>query len=252
MKSILLHFLTFTYSLLLLTACKIDGEEEITILSDGSGDVRVHFILPYQAFSKKDASEVHSLLEEITTRHSELSLLENDSCPYGNYCQALKLHLRFDSALDLERIILSEEAYFKNQPSPSASNEQSLDLVSALLGSIDAGIQPWGVDYHRRLDLSPLFKGKIKNGSILGDAEFRYILNSPMVPDSHNAETLDESSGKLVWKVPLKTYFDKPFTLRAYYARDEFRLFWALSLLLGVTLFIWLYKRTRLRRKTQR
>ena len=115
MKPLLLNLLISTYSLLLLSGCKIDGEEEITILSDGSGDVRVHFILPYKAFSKKEATEVHTLLEEIAARHSGLSLIENDSCPYGNYCQALKLHISFESALDLERIVLSEKVYFENQ-----------------------------------------------------------------------------------------------------------------------------------------
>ncbi len=252
MKSILFHFLVLSYSLLLLTGCKIDGEEEITIQSDGSGDIRVHFILPYKAFSKKEATEVHSLLEEISARHAGLSILENDSCPYGKYCQALKLHISFESALDLERIVLSEQAYFENQADPSTTDEGSLDMVCALLGSIDAGIHPWGIDYHRELDLSPLFKGKIKNGAILGDAEFRYILNTPMTADSHNASTLDASPNKLVWKIPLKKYFDKPFILNAIYAREEARLRWAIVLAIVVALLFWVYMRLRRRRRNQR
>ncbi len=252
MKTLLLNLLISTYSLLLLTGCKIDGEEEITILSDGSGDIRVHFILPYKAFSKKEATEVHTLLEEIAARHSGLSLIENDSCPYGNYCQALKLHISFESVLDLERIVLSEKVYFENQTGSSATDEQSLDMVCALLGNIDAGIKPWGIDYHRQLDLSPLFKGKIKNGAILGDAEFRYILNTPMTPDSNNASTLNESSGKLVWNIPLKKHFDKPFIIQANYGRNEALVLWSVILLVGITLLIWLYKRLRCRRKTHR
>jgi hypothetical protein len=252
MKAFLLNLLILTCSLVLLTGCKIDGEEEITILSDGSGDIRVHFILPYKAFSKKEATEVHSLLEQIAARHPGVAILENDSCPYGNYCQALKLHISFESALDLERIVLSEKAFFENQASPSESNEGSLDMLCALLGDIDAGINLGGIDYHRELDLSPLFKGKIKDGAILGDAEFRYILNTPMAPDSHNADTIDSSSGRLVWTIPLKHYFDKPFTLAASYAGSTFYFIWGIGILLVIAVLGWLYFRFKRRRKTQR
>ncbi len=252
MKTILLNLLIISCSLLLLNACKIDGEEEITLRSDGSGDIRVHFILPYKAFSKEEATQVHHLLEEISTRHDGISILENTSCPYGDYCQALKLHINFESALDLERIILSEKSYFEKNTELSATDEKSLDLISALLGTIDEGIQPWGIDYQRELDLSPLFKGQINNGAILGDAEFRYILNTPLSPDSHNAGMLDASSGKLVWKVPLKTYFNKPFVLQASYARSASQILWFSALVIASTLVFWLYKRLRSRRDHHR
>ncbi|PQJ29883.1 hypothetical protein [Rubritalea profundi] len=252
MKTFLLHFLILIFSLVLLTGCKIDGEEEITINSDGSGDIRVHFILPYKAFSRKDAVEVNSLLGEIAARHRGISIIENNSCAHGNYCQALKLHIRFDSAFDLERIVLSEQAYFDDQDDSSEANEESLEMICALLGNIDAGINVGGIDYHRELDLSPLFKGKIKNGAILGDAEFRYILNTPMAPDSHNADTFDSSSSSLVWTIPLKTYFNNPFTLQASYAGSEFCFIWAISLLLGIAVLAWFYVRFRRRGKTHR
>lgn len=252
MKAFLLNLLILSCSLVLLTGCKIDGEEEITLLSDGSGDIRVHFILPYKAFSKKEATEVHSLLEQIAARHAGLAILENDSCPYGNYCQALKLHISFESALDLERIVLSEKAFFEDRESPSETNEKSLDMLCALLGDIDTGINVGGIDYHRELDLSPLFKGKIKDGAILGGAEFRYILNTPMAPDSHNADTIDSSSGRIVWTIPLKKHFNQPFTLTASYARSTFYFIWAISLLLGIAVLAWFYARLKRRRKTQR
>jgi hypothetical protein len=252
MKTFLLHLLILTCSLVLLTGCKIDGEEEITINSDGSGEVRVHFILPYKAFSRKDAVEVNSLLGEIATRHTEISILENNSCAYGNYCQALKLHISFESAFDLERIILSEKAFFEDPASSSETNGESLDMICALLGDIDAGINVGGIDYHRELDLSPLFKGKIKNGAILGDAEFRYILNTPTAPDSHNADTMDSSSGRLVWTIPLKKHFNKPFTLTASYAGSTFCFIWAISLLLGIAALAWFYARLKRRRRIQR
>lgn len=248
MKNAFFHLLIVTFCLVFLTGCKIDGEEEVTILDDGSGDIRIHFILPYKAFSKTDATEVHSLLEQISARHTGLSLIENESCPYGNYCQALKLHISFVSVLDLERIVLSEKDYFENKGTTSNADEGSLALVRALLGNIDASIQPWGIDYHRQLDLSPLFEGKINNGAALGDAEFRYILNTPMNPDSHNADTLDESSGKLVWKIPLKKYFNKPFILQANYKRGGFLLL-AIGSVTGVILIAWIYKRIRASRK---
>ena len=253
MKTILLHLLILGCSLVLLTGCKIDGEEEITLYRDGSGDIRVHYIFPYKAFSEKEATEVHYLLAEISARHPEISIIENSSCPYGNYCQEIKLHLRFESAFDLERVVLSERDYFEKQDGGlSDTNNESLEMISALLGNFDTGINAGGIDYHRKLDLSPLFKGKIKNGAILGDGEFRYILNTPTSPDSHNANTLDASTGRLVWTIPLKTYYNKPFTLQASYAATEFRIFWGICLLLAITLIAWFYFKFRRRRKAQR
>ncbi|MEO1856849.1 MAG: hypothetical protein ABGY95_05725 [Rubritalea sp.] len=243
MKTILLHFLIYPLSLALLTGCKIDGEEEITLMSDGSGDMRVHLILPYKAFSKQEANEVHTFLNEIVARHPELSLLENESCPYGSYCQAVKLHIGFDSVLDLERIALSEKAYFESQPDTEATDGEALDMLCAILGDTEAGIHPWGIDYHRTLDLSPLFNGRIKNGAILGDAEFRYILNTPLIPDSHNASSLDPSSGKLVWNIPLKKHFDQPFIIQANYARNEAKILWLFVVFVSFTVLFLLYKK---------
>ena len=252
MKAILLNFLIISCSLLLLTACKIDGEEEITLRSDGSGDIRVHFILPYKAFSKFAATQVHVLLDEISARHDGISILENKSCPHGDYCQTLKLHISFESTQELGRIILAEKSYFEKNTEPSPTDQQSLDLISALIGKIDGGIHPWGIDYQREIDLSPLFMGKINNGALLGDAEFRYILNTPLSPDTHNASMLDGPSASLVWKVPLKTYFDKPFVLQASYARSVSQTLWLCLLVLVSAIVFWLFKRLRSRRDHHR
>lgn len=247
MKTILLNSLIFTLSLMMLTGCKIDGEEEITILKDGSGDIRVHFILPYKAFSKRDAAEVVTLLEEVTSRHPELSLIENSTCPYGKYCQQLKFHIGFESALELEPIILAEKAYFENHSEPT-NKADSLEMVSALLGSIDADIHSDGISYSRRINLSPLFKEKVTNGAVLGDAEFRYILNTPIASDTNNAAQQTDITSRLEWTIPLKSYFNKPFTLQAKYAGGIFRSIWATLLILTASLLVGIYYLVKRRR----
>ena len=125
----------------------------------------------------------------------------------------------------------------------------TLEMMSSLLGCIDAGIGADGINYSRELDLSPLFKGKISNGAVLGDAEFRYILNTPIAADSHNGSAQESSPRRLMWSIPLKTYFNQPFTVQAHYAGGAFRAFWTIITIIGVTLGITIYYRFKRRQK---
>ncbi|MFD2157548.1 hypothetical protein ACFSW8_01405 [Rubritalea tangerina] len=249
-----LHSLLSIICLCALTACKIDGEEEITIRDDGSAQVRVHYILPYKAFSKNDAQQVHSLLTEIANRHPELSLTENTSLPHGKYCQELKLNIAFSSVLEIERIILEEHAHFQSLASQSGDENKSITMVEALLGNIEAGVHADAIRYDRTVNLSPLFKGKITNGKVLGNAEFRYILTTPLAADSHNASAVTNQGKTLTWRIPLREYYNKPFQLKTQHARHLFTLLWTLLTgfclaLIGLT-FWW--RRRRIRRQSDR
>lgn len=200
-------------SLFCLTSCKIDGEEEITLKEDGSGSLRICYTLPYRAFSAKDSEELLADCIKLCDQHPTLKWQHGNHKPVGYGFQKIEFCIDFQS-IDAFTDAVNAETSDPATPTDSSPSSSSPSIVKTMLGNIHFHPDWQGLNFKRDIDLSPLFKGKVNDPRVLGNAEFRYILHLPHNAGNNNATEVSQDGKSLVWKIPLQKHIDTAFTIQ--------------------------------------
>lgn len=241
------HFLYLTllsiFSLFGLSSCKIDGEEEITLRKDGSGEMRVVYIFPNKVFSKKDAQSIDESVKAICERHDTLHVLECYSEPHGSLCRQINLKLGFDSAIRLREVVSMEKKKLDGGDS-GQKKPKIVRYLKALIGRMDINLAATGLDYQRQMNLAPLFQGTPVNADLLKNCEFRYTLNLPFAAGENNADQVLNEGKTLMWHLPLDKHIEDAFQMKAEMTVRPLLYLWGslAGIVILVILLIWVRK----------
>ena len=196
---------------LLLSSCRIEGDEEITLHADGSGTIRAYYRLPEKAFSREQSQIVCDGLRELCERTEGLEALEYSHEDAGGDLigpkfQRLQLKMAFDSKRAIESIELAGD-------SGEPSEEETIDTIQTLIGEVDLSIRGLTASLDRRVDLAPLLKDI--SPTLLGDSFFQYTIHFPKAVTESNAHEVTNAGVSLHWKFLLRDYTEEAIQLQA-------------------------------------
>jgi len=242
--NILLSILIFLGTIV-LSSCRIEGDEEITLNSDGSGTIRAYYRLPEKAFSREQSQIVCSSLAALCERTEGLHAIEHKHIDaggelFGPKFQQLRLQLAFDSKETLESIELSA----------APEDQQTLEMIKTIIGHIQLSIQGLTVHINRSVDLTPLLQQI--SPALLGDSYFNYSIHFPTTASTSNAHWASHDGKSLHWKFLLREYYDKPMTLQAAAPIPLPKWIWWLTLIpcLFLCLFVYRFLKQRSRQSS--
>lgn len=235
----------------LLSSC-IDGQEELTILDDGSGTMQISYNIPLRALSASETKQLEDFIKEVDQRHASITLTHFSTQPSGFGMQRLEASLEFTSIQEVAKIY-EDEICGPNAPQPEPQMKGLIEKACALVGKFRTTFTGLSVSVDREVDLQPLFEAKITNPKALGESEFRYIMHLPHAVGETNATSVSEDRKTLQWTVKLRDHFDKPIIMHS-----SIPLPWWLVLgtgaiaLLLLLLIVWLVRKLfRQKSKTQ-
>lgn len=237
--------LTLASSLCLLLCSCLDGQEEITVLEDGSGSAQISYNIPTRALSEDDASSLETYLNKIADKHDSLKLTHFSKAASGFGMQRIEARLEFTSIKEVAEIY-EKEICGPEAPKLKPEMQALLDKACALMGKFEVSVRGLDIDIKREVNLKPLFEGKIKNPEILGESEFRYILHLPEAVSDSNATLISEDKKTLQWSIKLRNHVDQPIIMQSSIPLP----WWVPASLIAVLCliligFIWLFKRIK-------
>ena len=204
-------FSLFAMLMLLLSSCKIDGEEEITIHEDGSSRVAMRYELPGVFLSQETADELVAALDKSLGHHEHINLLTNRVDLVAGQ-RIIHLVMNVDSEADLSGLRKSLKS---GHPESGEGKSKSNKLLNSIVGNVEARTTGLSVELSRQVNLQPLldeYVGK-KSSSLLGDFEFRYILHLPRAAEQNNAHKVTDGGKTLKWTYLLREMKNKPITM---------------------------------------
>ncbi len=193
---------------LLLSGCRIEGDEEITLHADGSGIIRAYYRLPEKAFSREQSQSVCDGLRELCERTEGLEALEYSHEDAGGDLlgpkfQRLQLQMAFDSKETIESVELSSEP----------GDEETLETIQTLIGNVDLSVRGLTARLDREVNLAPLLKDL--SPALLGDSFFQYTIHFPKAVRESNAHEVSHTGETLHWKFLLRDYTEEAMQMQA-------------------------------------
>lgn len=220
LENVLLKLLEKSWVLILLclivviSGCKIDGEEGIEIHADGAMTMRVNYQIPERGMSLEEGRALVDYLHDLCDRHESISAHELSFERAGSATVRLILEIHFTDAMQLRTIMAGEvERLEKEEP----LDAELLVKLQAIIGDVTIGVEGLNIEFSRTIQLHDLLKSQLPNFNpdLLGKYQFRYSLTSPKPATTHNATTTSNNGKTLTWVMPLKQHFDHPFIMRA-------------------------------------
>lgn len=199
---------------LLLSSCKIDGEEQIEIHADGAVTMRVNYQFPELGFSLADGKDLVSYLQGLEERHEIISIQELSCERAGNATVRFVAEIHINDAIKLREIMPRELELLEKE---ELLDPRFLAKLKALFGSISIEVEGLNIKFNRKIELEGLIREEMPhlNPDLLGDYQFRYSITSPSASAKNNATTISNNGKTLTWVMPLKQYLDKPFIMQA-------------------------------------
>jgi len=203
---------------ILLGGC-IDGEEEIFIGADGTARVKAIYRIPAMIFSAKDAEDLKTTIDQEVGGHENLKLITN-KIEKENGEQVITLEIQTDDLMALGEVLPEH---------PSDEEVSNADKIwHTIVGRIKVNMAGLSVTMSRDVDLGPLLDKHLGKSSatLLGDAQFRYIVHLPEAVESSNAHQVVNEGRTLKWNYKLSDCGKKPISL---------------SMVASVPLPLWIY-----------
>lgn len=225
-------------ALLALSGCKIDGEEELEIYSDGALSMRLNYQIPELGLSLVDGQKLVSFINDFSDRHESISITELSCERAGNSTVRIIAEIHSSDALKLKQIANDELQLISTTGTEDA---ELLRQFQSLIGIISLQLKGKEILFQRTITLDGLLDSDqlTLNPKLLGNYQFRYSLTSPSPATSHNA-TITSNNGKtLTWVMPLRDYASIPFVMDATIPIPLPWWVWAIVLLVGVFV-LWL------------
>ncbi|SHK26872.1 hypothetical protein SAMN02745181_3534 [Rubritalea squalenifaciens DSM 18772] len=250
-----LSLLRLVYAIALCTLCCLsssclDGQEEITVLEDGSGSAQISYNIPTRALNEDDATSLEVYLNKIADKHDSLKLTHFSKSASGFGMQRIEARLEFTSIIEVAEIY-ENELCGPEAPKLNPEMQALLDKACALMGKFEVSVRGLDIDIKREVNLKPLFEGKIKNPEILGESEFRYILHLPKAVSDSNATLISEDKKSLQWSIKLKNYVNQPIIMQSSIPLPWWIPASLVAILFIILLgFIWLIRRIRQKKDT--
>ena len=199
---------------LLLSSCKIDGEEQIEIHADGALTMRVNYQFPELGFSLADGKDLVSYIQGLEERHEIISIQELSCERAGNATVRFIAEIHISDALKLREIMPQELELLEKE---ELLDPRFLAKLKAQFGSISIEVEGLNIKFNRKIEFEGLIREEMPhlNPDLLGDYQFRYSITSPSASTKNNAATISNNGKTLTWVMPLKQYLDKPFIMQA-------------------------------------
>lgn len=194
---------------LVLTGCKIDGEEEITIHDDGSAHLKMRYEVPGVFLSAQAADQLIATFDNELGHKDHLNLITN-RVDYQKGQRIIHLEFEVDAEADLDGLLEVDDG-----GDDGGGEKKSDQLLEAIVGDLDAKIEGLSVGITRKVNLQPLldeYMGK-KSATMLGDFEFRYILHLPKSAEQNNAHQVMDGGKTLKWTYLLREMKKKPILM---------------------------------------
>lgn len=204
MKSVFLRWLAAAV-LLFLTSC-LSVREEFWFERNGSGRIEAEYQLPAIAIASLGGEEkLKSIIEDLLKKHPGVTL-EHYSIEKKGAQAALKIHVHFDSVLQLSKLL--------DKPADGSETEPLPDPMLKLLGDIKVKREGIAVDYQRSIDPSSLFGGGFLSPGReqLKDYQLEYIMHLPTKATQTNAHEIRDDGYTLAWRYELADAIQKPVT----------------------------------------
>jgi hypothetical protein len=199
---------------LLLSSCKIDGEEQIEIHADGAVTMHVNYQFPELGFSLADGNDLVSYLQGFEERHEIISIQELSCERAGNATVRFIAEIHISDPIKLREIMPLELELIEKE---ELLNPSLLAKLKALFGSSIIEVEGVKIKFHRKIEFEGLIKAEMPhlNPDLLGDFHFRYSITSPSASSKNNASTISNDGKTLTWVMPLKQYLNEPFIMQA-------------------------------------
>jgi hypothetical protein len=210
----LLGVITLLSMVLIISGCKIDGEEEIEIHADGALTMRLNYQFPQLGLSLIEGKALVAYLQGLDDRHESISMNVLSCERASNATVRIIAEIHSKDAMQLGEIMAAESAMLEGDELLELS---LLAKLKAIIGEISIGVEELNIKFSRTIKLDDLLKSELPNinRDLLGNYQFRYSLTSPRPARNHNATTTSNNGKTLTWVMPLKQYVNEPFIMQA-------------------------------------
>lgn len=197
--------------LFLATSC-IEGEEEIWINLNGSGELAARYQFPARALSQiGDPDDLVRALTLIAEKEegieiSHCSCVTKKGKSFLNPDQAtFRIEGEFDNVLELFEIAARNKELFVRETGADP------EKVASVIGAVDFRFEGLRPTFDREIRLQEVIPPSL--AGVLGSSSFKYIIHLPAEVRDSNAHEVSEDGKTVSWTFLLKDHFTEPMAM---------------------------------------
>lgn len=192
---------------LIFTSC-VEGEEEIWIKLDGSGNLVVHYEIPSVALTQLgDPADFERALKLIDEGEDGIQITDLTFTKKGSR-GTLHLEATFKNALELLSITNRNKDLFIKV---TGCDPEKIDGIA---GSINFELKGLTPTFERIVSPSEIFPPIVsKRPKMLGSSTFKYIIHLPAEVIETNAHKVTDDRKTVSWTFRLSEHFETPMEM---------------------------------------
>ncbi|MDA7507282.1 hypothetical protein OAL53_02770 [Akkermansiaceae bacterium] len=203
----LISNLFLLFPIVVLTSC-VEGDEEVWINDDASGNIVATYRLPTIALRQiGDPDEFIKALKLIDEKEVMIEITDL-SFELKSGRAIFHLEAKFEDAREL--LSITE----RNKPVFSKQTKTDQKYLDSILGDINFRFDGITPAFDRLVIPSKIFPSMVKKRpKMLGSAAFRYCIHMPRKIKRTNAHIISDDRKTVTWIFKLKNHFEEPISM---------------------------------------